>query len=108
MPPVLAVDSHGSALALRARPVLAVAAAAAPSGASETGWVALCEQFAQRRNTFRLMVAVRTFLAAEGIAEARVELRLEDGPGTGGPGDIVVRLGPVEPAPGTASGGGRP
>jgi len=66
------------------------------------------DQLAQRRNTFRLMVAVRSFLAAEGIAEARVELRLEDGPGTGGPGDIVVRLGPVERTSGTASGGPRP
>lgn len=56
------------------------------------------EPLAQRRNTFRMMVVVRTFLAAEGIPENRVELRLEDGPDTGGPGDIVVRLGPVEPA----------
>ena len=56
------------------------------------------EPLAQRRNTFRLMVVVRTFLAAEGIPESRVELRLEDGPGAGGPGDIVVKLGPVEPA----------
>lgn len=56
------------------------------------------EDLTLRRNTFRLMVAVRSFMASEGIAEPRVELRLEDGPGTGGPGDIVVRFGPVGPA----------
>jgi len=66
------------------------------------------DQLALRRNTFRLMVAVRGFVAAEGIPESRVELRLEDGPGTGGPGDIVVRLGPVEAVPGSTPAGSRP
>jgi len=60
------------------------------------------DQLALRRNTFRLMMAARAFMAAEGIPESRVELRLEDGPGTGGPGDIVVRLGPVPAASGSA------
>ena len=42
--------------------------------------------------------------AAEHIHPAR----LEDGPGTGGPGDIVVRLGPVEAVPGSTPAGSRP
>jgi hypothetical protein len=59
-------------------------------------------ELARRRSTFRLMVAVRTFLAEQGIPERAVELRLLDGPVTGNPGDIVVRVGPA-PAGGTTS-----
>ena len=70
-------------------------------------WAAAPENdLTTRRNTFRLMVAVRTYLGSQGIAESRVELRLEDGAGTGGPGDIVVRFGPVQAAPAAAAGAG--
>ncbi len=50
-----------------------------------------------RRSTFRLMVVVRNFAIAQGIAESRIEMRLEDGPVATGPapeGSIVVRLVP--------------
>ena len=60
---------------------------------------------AQRRNTFRLMVAVRTFLGVQGIAENRIELRLENGEATGAPGDILIRVGPVPAAPAAAGAG---
>jgi hypothetical protein len=53
-------------------------------------------ELARRRSTFRLMVAVRTFLAEQGIPERAVELRLLEGPVTGNPGDIVVRVGPAQ------------
>jgi hypothetical protein len=65
-------------------------------------------ELAQRRNTFRLMVAVRTFLGVQGIAENRIELRLENGAATGAPGDILIRVGPVAAAPAAAGGGARP
>ena len=69
-----------------------------------------------RRSTFRLMVAVRNFVTAQGIAESRIEMRLEDGPVATGPapeGSIIVRLVPsrVEgdaPAGGGASPGAAP
>jgi hypothetical protein len=61
---------------------------------------------AQRRNTFRLMVAVRTFLGVQGITESRIELRLENGPVTGAPGDIVIRVGPAAASSGAAAGAG--
>ncbi len=50
-----------------------------------------------RRSTFRLMVAVRNFLVAQDIPEARIEMRLEDGPVATGPapeGSIIVRVVP--------------
>lgn len=55
-------------------------------------------ELVRRRSTFRLMVAVRTFLAEQGIPERAVELRLLDGPVADNPGDIVVRVGPAQAA----------
>lgn len=51
-----------------------------------------------RRSTFRLMVSVRNFLASEGVAESRVELRMEPQPVSQEPvpmGSIVVRIVPL-------------
>lgn len=51
-----------------------------------------------RRSTFRLMVSVRNFLASEGIAESRVELRMEPQPvsnESAPAGSIVVRIVPL-------------
>jgi len=68
-----------------------------------------------RRSTFRLMVAARNFVTAQGIAESRIEMRLEDGPVATGPapeGSIIVRIVPSRiegetlPAGGSAAGGG--
>lgn len=65
-------------------------------GASWRVWATAPDgELARRRSTFRLMVAVRTFLAEQGISEREVELRLFEGPVVGNPGDIVVRVGPV-------------
>jgi len=62
----------------------------------------------QRRSTFRLMVAVRTFCGVQGIAENRIELRLENGSATGAPGDIVIRVWPLAAAPAAAAAGAGP
>jgi hypothetical protein len=52
----------------------------------------------RRRNTFRLMVAMRSFLVTRGIDESRIELRLEEGSNAvDGGADITVRIGPFEP-----------
>jgi hypothetical protein len=56
-----------------------------------------------RRNTFRLMVAMRNFLVAQGIEEARIEIRLEDATSpVEGVGDITVRIGPVDAGEGAS------
>lgn len=50
-----------------------------------------------RRSTFRLMVVARNFVVSQGIAESRIEMRLEDGPVATGPapeGSIIVRIVP--------------
>jgi hypothetical protein len=62
-----------------------------------------------RRSTFRLMVAVRNFVTAQGIAESRIEMRLEDGPVATGPapeGSIIVRLVPSRIEGEAPTGGG--
>lgn len=52
----------------------------------------------RRRNTFRLMVALRSFLVTRGIDESRIELRLDQGSdAVDGGADITVRIGPFEP-----------
>lgn len=51
-----------------------------------------------RRSTFRLMVAVRNFVSSQGIAESRVEMRMEPQPVSAEPapaGSIVVRIVPL-------------
>jgi len=63
-----------------------------------------------RRSTFRLMVAVRNFVASQGIAESRVDLRMEPEPVSREPapeGSIVVRIVPlrVEASRRTSAGG---
>lgn len=84
------------------------------NAAADTRWTILAfapeSDAVLRRSTFRLMVAVRNFVSSQGIAESRVELRIEPEPVSREPapeGSIVVRIVPlrVEASRRTSAGG---